>query len=74
MSVRSSDVDPRIGPQPLVELVPADVDGHHRGGARLEQAVGEPAGGRPGVERATPATAMAKRSRAAASFSPPRPT
>ena len=48
-----ADLDPGVGPQPLVQLAVADVDRHHPGGAPLEQAVGEPAGGRPGVERPT---------------------
>ena len=42
--------------------------------APLEQHVGEAAGGRAGVEARRPSTSMAKRSRAASSFSPPRPT
>ena len=42
--------DPGVGPEPLVELAVADVDGHDLGGAALQQAVGEPAGRRAGVE------------------------
>ena len=70
-----ADLDPRVGPQPLVELAVADVDGHDRGRPALEQAVGEPAGG--GAERRGPGgppPSTSKRSRAASSFSPPRPT
>ena len=42
---------PRVGAQPLVELAVADVDGHDRGRAPLQEAVGEPAGRRAEVER-----------------------
>ena len=38
--------------QPLVQLRPADVDGHHARRAVLEEAVGEPAGGGPHVDAA----------------------
>ena len=54
MSVRSRDATRGSARRPLVELVAADVDGDDRGGARLEQAVGEPAGRGAGVERAPP--------------------
>ena len=54
MSVRSMAGHPGVVPEPLVELAPADVDGHHRGGAPLQQAVGEAAGRRAGVEAPRP--------------------
>ncbi len=37
-----------------MELAVADIHGHHRRRPPLEQAVGEPAGGRTGVEHAAP--------------------
>ena len=43
--------DPRVAPESFVELPSADVDGDHRGRAPLEQAIGEPARRRPGIER-----------------------
>ena len=55
-----ADLDPGIGPQPLVELAVADVDRHDLGRAPLEQAVGEPAGGRAGVERPPARTSIAE--------------
>ena len=66
---------PGVGSQPLVELAPAHVDGDDRGGAGLEQAVGEPAGGGAGIEgpqagRRRWRTGPGRR----ASFSPPRLT
>ena len=61
-------------PEPFVELAVADVDGDHLRGAALEQAVGEAAGRRAGVEDPNPVTSSSKRSSAASSFSPPRPT
>ena len=64
----------RVVAQRPCELPAPDVDRVDVRGARLEQAVGEPAGGRAGVEGPTPATSTAKRSSAAASFSPPRET
>ena len=70
-----ADLDAGVGAQPLVQLAVADVDGHHRGRAPLEEAVGEPAGRRAEVEGAA---ALDRRPRtassAASSFSPPRPT
>ena len=47
---RSSTVHPRVVADARVELTVADVDGHHLRGAALQQAVGEPAGRRAGVE------------------------
>ena len=44
------DGHPRVGSQPFVQLVAADVDGHHLHGAGLQHAVGEPAGGGAGVD------------------------
>ena len=44
---------PIVAPQPLVQLPAADVDGDDRGGAVLQQAVGEPAGRRADVEPPT---------------------
>ena len=44
------EADARIGGDALVHLVAADVDRDHRCSAVLQEAVGEPAGGRPGVE------------------------
>ena len=72
--VRSRHLDPRVGPQALVELAVADVDGDDRGRAPLQQAVGEAAGGRPASRARRPATSTPKRSSAASSFSPPRLT
>ena len=50
--VRAFDVrDPVVGPQPLVQLAVADVDGDDVTGAALQEAVGESSGRCPGVER-----------------------
>jgi hypothetical protein len=46
--------DPGVGAQAGVELAPAHVDRHHVGRSPLQQAVGEPTGGRAGVERDAP--------------------
>ena len=60
---------PGVGPQPLVELAVADVDGHDLGGAVLEEAVGEAAGRGAGVEHPAPVErSTAKRSSAASSL------
>ena len=73
--VRSSDRDPGVLAQAEVELAVADVDGHHRRRPPLEEAVGEAAGGRPRRRApAGPRPSTSKRSRAASSLSPPRPT
>ena len=45
-------VDPRVGPQPLVELAVADVDRHDLSGAALQHAVGEAAGRSAGIQDA----------------------
>ena len=51
--VRSITVT-RVVPQRPRELPAADIDRDHLGRPRLQQAVGEPAGRRPGVEHAQP--------------------
>ena len=73
--MRSQHGDPRVVAQRPRELTAADVDRDDVRRAGLEQAVGEPAGRRAGVEGpARRRRRRAKRSSAAASFSPPRDT
>ena len=67
--------DPRVGAQRPRELAAADVDRDHLRPPRLQEAVGEPAGRRAGVERPAPVDAPPRTpSSAAASLSPPRDT
>ena len=54
------DGHPLVAAQPRVQLPVADVEGDHPRGPAREQAVGEPAGRRPDVEHARPATSMPK--------------
>ena len=70
---------PRVLAQPVVQLAVSDVHGVDARRAALEQAVGEPAGGRPHVQGGDAVQrvcrgARAQVSRARASLTPPRLT